>query len=93
MLGDAAKKVLSTDWSNLYGSGLYYLYGDNTVYTQNRYALVAVNLTSQGYDLVVIGTSSDFGDSGAYNLIYQITNNGVQFKKGSGLPCYLIKLV
>ena len=72
MLGDVAKKVLSTDWSNLYGSGLYYLYGDNTVHTLQRYALVAVNLTSQGY---------------------QITNNGIQFKKGSGLPCYLIKLV
>jgi hypothetical protein len=78
-------------WTKTYGSGLYYLFGDDTA--QGRYALINVVKTNSGYVVVEI-SSSDFGDSPENkNLLYQITEDGVQFRRGTSLACYYKKIV
>lgn len=75
-----------------WGTGLYFLFGENSY--NFRYALVYVAHPSDGYAVIPIGDTADFGsDSKKYNLLYQINSDGVKFRTGSAQPCYIKKLM
>ena len=96
MLGGSLKERLVRNFEHetckTWGAGLYFLFGEdgNSV----RYALVYVSHPSYGYAVIPIGDTADFGtDAQKYNLLYQINSDGVKFRTGSTLPCYIKKLM
>lgn len=96
VLGGSLKESLvrSFDYETCktWGTGLYFLFGENT--TGPRYALVYVAHHSDGYAVIPIGDTADFGTNvQQHNLLYQINSDGVKFKTGSALPCYIKKLM
>lgn len=91
VLGGVEKIRLGRAFGETYDSGLYFLYGDNS--GSYRYALIYVCHRDSGYDVVPIGNTNDFGNTPTSNLIYEINEDGVRFRTGSGLPCYLKKLM
>lgn len=95
-LGGSLKESLvrsfDYDTCKTWGTGLYFLFGEDS--TSSRYALVYVAHTSDGYAVTPIGDTADFGtDAQKYNLLYQINSDGVKFRTGSTLPCYIKKLM
>lgn len=96
MLGGSLKESLvrSFDYETCktWGTGLYFLFGEDSVV--DRYALVYVAHPSYGYAVIPIGDTADFGtDAQKYNLLYQINSDGVKFRTGSVMPCYIKKLM
>ena len=71
---------------------MYFLFGENTI--GGRYALVYIAHSSDGYAVIPIGDTADFGTNAQkHNLLYQINSDGVKFRTGSSLPCYIKKLM
>ena len=71
---------------------MYFLFGEDS--NSVRYALVYVAHPSYGYAVIPIGDTADFGtDAQKYNLLYQINSDGVKFRTGSNLACYIKKLM
>ena len=96
VLGGSLKESLVRNFDHetckTWGTGLYFLFGENS--DSVRYALVYVSHPSYGYAVIPIGDTADFGtDERKYNLLYQINSDGVKFRTGSTLPCYIKKLM
>lgn len=96
MLGGSLKESLvrsfDSETCKTWGTGLYFLFGEDSI--EDRYALVYVAHPSSGYAVIPIGDTADFGtNTQKHNILYQINSDGVKFRNGSILPCYIKKLM